>query len=232
MQESSTKDARPSKRRSSQQENNQQHNATTIGDLCPSVSNQRRVSDRRRSSSSFSSSSSSSSSSSPSHRKSPPRPTFRPKSSMDDLTWKRQVDEFIARTTQPKPSTPIPLFPSQPVPLLSLRPRFIPPPPQQYQQKQKPMNSRFPSNSQRPRQASNAPVKHPPPPPVVNKSPPVPSKPVEQPSTSTIATNQSSDTLKDEDENKLLEFDEPSDVVDTFAFIDDALLETDLLELM
>jgi hypothetical protein len=56
---------------------------------------------------------------------------------------------------------------------------------------------------------------------------PTPSKPVEQVAPPPVITSQ------EEDENRLLEFDEPSDVVDTFALIDEALLETDdLLELM
>jgi hypothetical protein len=135
---------------------------------------------------------------------------------MNDSAWKKEVDEFLAKTTQPK-LTVLP----KPVPLLSLRPRYIPPllPPPLPQ----PMVPRY-----RPRQRPSVAITRPLAP--VITPPQVPSKPVEQvPS----PPAQSSTILKDEDENKLLELDEFTDIVDTFAFIDEALLETnDFLELI
>jgi hypothetical protein len=54
-------------------------------------------------------------------------------------------------------------------------------------------------------------------------------KPIEQIPSNTTENNISNE----EDENLLLKLNEPSDVVDTFALIDEALLEADhLLELM
>ncbi|CAF1124354.1 unnamed protein product [Rotaria sordida] len=237
--ESSINDSPPSKRVSSQQENNHYHNATattttttTIGDLCSPTSNSRRTRDhhhhRHRSSSSSSSSS---------QRKSSPRKTYSLKSSMDDSTWKKEVDEFLAKT-KPKIPLPSPIMPCQPVPLLSLRPRYIPPPPPPppSQQQQKPMIPRHPPPSQRPRQPSSSSVANKQPvQPVVNNSSPVPSKPPEQiPSSNNNKPPIQSLTISnDEDENRLLELDEPTDVVDTFALIDEALFEADhLLELM
>ncbi|CAF3506889.1 unnamed protein product [Rotaria socialis] len=237
--ESSVNDDPPLKRRSGQQENNNNnnnnkhhhhHNTATIDDLCLQPSNPRRKSDRhrRRSSSSSSSGSSSSSSSSPSQRKSPPRVNYSTKLSMDDSAWKRQVDEFLAKTTQPKPF--VPSIPSsfQPVPLLSLRPRFIPP----LLSLHRPTTPRYSSIPQRPRQTPKVSIQRPPPP-AVNNLPPVLSKPVEPTPVNKTSPIQPSTILNDEDENKLLELDEPTDVVDTFAFIDEALFETDdLVELM
>ncbi|CAF2041088.1 unnamed protein product [Rotaria magnacalcarata] len=233
--ESSINNDPPLKRRSGQQENNNNnnnkhhhhHNTTTIGDLCLQPSNPRRISDRHRRRSSSSSSGSSSSSSPPSQRKSPPRVNYSTKLSMDDSAWKRQVDEFLAKTTQPKPFVPSIPISSQPVPLLSLRPRFIPP-----LLPHRPITPRYPSIPQRPRQPPKVSIQRPPPP-VVNNLPPILSKPVEPTPIDKTSPIQPSTILNDEDENKLLELDEPTDVVDTFAFIDEALFETDdLVELM
>ncbi|CAF2389470.1 unnamed protein product [Rotaria sp. Silwood2] len=247
--ESSVNDSPPSKRLSSQQENNHYHNAattTTIGDLCSPSSNSRRTYDRYHHRHRSSSSSSSSS-----QRKSSPRSTYPLTSSMDDSTWKKEVDEFLAKTTQPKNFLPSITMPCQPVSLLSLRPRYIPPPLLPQQQQQKPMIPRQPPPSQRPRQPSSVAYKQSAPP-VVNNFSPVPSKPTEQiPSkpteqiplkpTEQIPPNnnnppvQSPTILKEEEdeEDKLLEPDGSTDVVDTFAFIDEALFDADhLLELM
>lgn len=130
---------------------------------------------------------------------------------MNDSTWKKEVDEFLAKTTQPKP-----------VPLLSLRPRFVPPP----VQRQPPPPPLMPRAQ--PRQPLTVPAKRPSapvitPPEVLTKAP-EPAAP-----TPTLATINS----KEEDENRLLGLNEPTDVVDTFALIDEVLLETDdFLELM
>ncbi len=191
-------DSPPSKRLSSQQD----HNSTTIGDLFSPPPSPRRPHTRhhrrRRSSSSPSPPPL------PPQRKSPLRQTYSTISSMNESAWKREVDEFLAKTTQPKPQ----VLP-KPVPLLSLRPRYIPPliPPPLMPRHQSPSSIRI-----------NRPST-----PVIIPSE-IPTKPVEQ----VVSIPAPSPTnSKDEDENRLLGLDEPTDVVDTFALIDEALLETD-----
>lgn len=140
---------------------------------------------------------------------------------MNDSTWKKEVDDFLAKTTQPKP-----------VPLLSVRPRFAPPP----VQRQPPP---APPRMLRPqlRQPTSVPNKRPSaplvttPPEVSKKPPEVSIKPPEPvPPTPEAAPMINS---KEEDENRLLGLDEPTDVVDAFALIDEVLLETDdFFELM
>jgi hypothetical protein len=201
--EQSINDSPPAKRLSSQQENN---NTRTIGDLCspPSRRTHERHRRRRRSSSS--------------QRKSPSRPTYSSPSSMNPSAWNKEVDEFLAKTKLPLPTTSV--LP-KPVPLLSLRPRYIPPP-------QQPHIPRHPPPLQRPRQPSTVAIQRPLAP-VINPS----SKPIEN-TPSNIPSSAPSPTIsKNDDENLLLESDELTDVVDTFALIDEALLEADhLLELM
>jgi hypothetical protein len=122
---------------------------------------------------------------------------------MNEFAWKRQVDEFLAKTTQPKPQVI-----AKPVPLLSLRPRYVPPP--------------VPQPLMPPQQSQPVRIKRPAP--SVTTPAEVPTKPVEQaPSVPALQRNNS----KDDDENHLLGLDEPTDVVDTFALIDEVLLETD-----
>jgi len=139
---------------------------------------------------------------------------------MNESAWKREVDEFLAKTTQPKP-----IVLPKPVPLLSLRPRYIPPPiPQQ------PMVPRHRPPSQRPPSVA---IKEPLAP-VITPSQ-IPSKPIEQVPLNDVPTVQLSTISKEEeDENLLLKLNEPTDVVDTCALIDEALLEIDdhFLELM
>jgi len=133
---------------------------------------------------------------------------------MNESAWKRSVDEFLAKTTQPKITVP-----PKPVPLLSLRPRYIPPP-----VLQQPM-----IRQHRPRQPSTVAIKRPLAPVITP-----PSKPIEQVPPTNVPPAPSSPILSNEDEeNQLLQLDEPTDVVDTFALIDEALFETDqFLELM
>jgi hypothetical protein len=217
-------DSPPSKRLSTtsiQQENN--HPRTTIGDLCSPPSNSHRTHNhyhqrppRRRRSSSSSSSSSSPERKSPS-RQNPSIPSS--SSSMNELDWKNEVDKFLARTVQPNQRLPMPQFLPQPVPLLSLRPRYRPPPPPPVIHRHPPPPSQQP-RIQRPRQPLS----------IVPKRPvaPVITPPIEQPPpnniSSVIIPNDD-----DDDENELLK----TDVVDTFALIDEALFEADhLLELM
>ncbi len=198
---------------------NHHHTSATIGDLCSPPSSPRRTYNRhhrrRRSSPSRSPSRSLSSSPSPPplHKKSP-RQTFSSTSSMNESAWKRSVDEFLAKTTQPK----ITVLP-KPVPLLSLRPRYIPPlVPQQ------PM-----VRHHRPRQPPTVAIKRPLAPVITP-----PSKPIEQVPSNNIPPAPSPPILsKEDEENQLLQLDELTDVVDTFALIDEALLEADqFLELM
>lgn len=113
------------------------------------------------------------------------------------------------------------------MPLLSVRPHYTPPSVPQQSIASRP----------RPRQ----PTSHP-----NNKRPfvpvSIPAKPVERPVTppppSTPAAPEPTPIqrpviVRDEEEDRLLESDEPTDVVDTFALIDEVLLEADnLLELM
>jgi hypothetical protein len=148
---------------------------------------------------------------------------------MNDSAWKREVDEFLAKTTQPKPllsliTVPPPSQP-QPVPLLSLRPRFIPP------LLQSPQQTIIPRQP-RPRQPVSVVQKRPSAPTVIR-----PSKPIEQtppPPPPPPAPIQSSKISKEQqDEDELLQLNEPTDIVDTFALIDEALLDDDsFLELM
>jgi hypothetical protein len=136
---------------------------------------------------------------------------------MNESAWKREVDEFLAKTTQPKP-----IALPKPVPLLSLRPRYIPPPvPQQPPPLMGPRH--------RPRQPRSVTAKRPLAPVITP-----PSKPIEQVSSNNVlpAPSLPVPSKEEEDENQLLELDEPTDVVDTFALIDEALIEADLLELM
>ncbi|CAF5131934.1 unnamed protein product, partial [Rotaria sp. Silwood1] len=46
--------------------------------------------------------------------------TYSLTSSMDDSTWKKEVDEFLAKTTQPKTFIPSNTMPCQPVYIMSL----------------------------------------------------------------------------------------------------------------
>ena len=191
-----TNDSPPSKRLSSQQE----HNSTTIGDLFSPPTSPRRSHTRhhrrRRSSPSLSPSP-------PPLRKSPLRQTYSATPTMNESAWKRQVDEFLAKTTQPRPQV-IP----KPVPLLSLRPRYVPPP--------------APQPLMPPQQSAPVRIKRPAPP--VTTPAEVPTKAVEP---TPPAPTQQPNNSKDDDENRLLGLDEPTDVVDTFALIDEVLLETD-----
>lgn len=255
--ESSTNYSPPSKRLSTQQKNNYSHSTGTIGDLCSPPKAHRPRRRRRPSSSSSSCSSSSSSSLTSSQKDSSPRQTYTPNSSMDDLTWKKEVDKFLAKTSQPKHFSPSNPVLSQPVPLLSLRPTYIPPLLPLSQHK-RPSTPRHQPPFQRPRQSlsnfnkrSSAPVVSGPSSQVQAQAQPktnepirnqsidqVPAKPIVEASSISVEklpsndtpTIQSSAMLQDE-ENELLELDEPTDVVDTFALIDEALFETDF-ELM
>ena len=210
-----TNDSPPLKRLSSQQESNHHHhhNSTTIGDLCSPPPSPRRSHTRhqrrRRSSSSLSPSPP------PLQRKVPLRQTYSATSSMNESAWKREVDEFLAKTTQPKL-----------VPLLSLRPRYIPPPQQAPPPPPQPLMPRH-----RPRQPPSVAIKRPVAP--VKIPPEVPAKPVEQVVSTpapTPAPAPTSNTSKEDDEDRLLE---STDIGDTFALIDEVLLETgDLLELL
>lgn len=142
---------------------------------------------------------------------------------MNEFAWNKQVDEFLAKTSQPKTNfVPAP----RPPPLFSVRPRYAPPPQQSGPPRPRPRqpnsfsnnNKRPPAPVAKPSKPVERPVTPSPPP------PPKPTPPVPVPAPATIS--------KDDDENKLLETEEPTDVVDTFALIDEALFETDLLELM
>jgi hypothetical protein len=142
---------------------------------------------------------------------------------MNDSTWKKEVDEFLAKTTQPKL-----------VPLLSLRPRFIPP---LLQPQSRPLPLPLMPRHYRPRQPPPAAIKRPPLAPVITP-PEVSIKPAEPIASSPTPSSTNS---KDEDENRLLGLNDPTDViindstdvVNTFAAIDEILLETDdFFELM
>ena len=204
-------DLLPSKRLSSEHDiNRHQNSTTTIGELCSPPTSPRRTHShhrrrRRRSSPSPSPP--------PLQRKSPLRQTYSATpSTMNDFTWKKEVDEFLAKTTQPKP-----------VPLLSLRPRFVPSP---IQRQPPPLMPRA-----QPRQPSAVPIKRPSAPVIVRPEVPTTKAPEPVAPTPPIQTTINS---KDDDENRLLGLNEPTDVVDAFALIDEVLLETDddFLELM
>jgi hypothetical protein len=155
-------------------------------------------------------------------------------SSINDTNRKKQVDELVTKTPQSKSGSPTTITgPS----LSPVRPRFTPQPivpPSALQPSTRTSRSRQPPS-------------------VVLKQPLVPitapprtsTKTIEQISSKIVEQNisppppKSTVELKtlimtnEEDENELLELNESSDVVDTFALIDEALLEADhLLELM
>jgi hypothetical protein len=156
---------------------------------------------------------------------------------MNQSDWKKEVDQFLAKTVQPKKLPQTSNVSRQPMPLLSLRPRYVPPmqqrmiayrppppPPLMGQQRMRPApvvsHIRYAASSVstfvKPIEAVPSKI-------IENKIsvPPL----VHQP----LPTN----TTDVDDENQLLELDEPTDVVDTFALIDEALIEADnLLELM
>lgn len=140
---------------------------------------------------------------------------------MNEFAWNKQVDEFLAKTSQPKANF---VQAVRPPSLFSVRPRYAPPLQQSGPPRPRPRQPNSFSNNKRPpapiAKPVERPVTAPPPPPPAPK--PTPSVPAPEPAV----------IAKDDDENKLLETDEPTDVVDTFALIDEALFETDLLELM
>jgi len=158
-------------------------------------------------------------------------------SSIRDKNWEKQTNEFIAKTGQRKNSSSTTTTTVQFESVLSsvVRPRFTPqpivaPPLQQPSTK-----------TPRLRQPPSVVIKRP----VISVAVPsqTSTKPIEQiPSNTTennasplkpTVENQTSNISNEEDENLLLKLNEPSDVVDTFALIDEALLEADhLLELM
>ena len=212
-------DAQPAKRPStSSQPEGAQHTRATIGDLCSPPSSSRRTSTRQHQRHS------------PPPRKSSPRQTRHSPNesetsypSMNASDWKQEVDRFLAKTTQPKRPLPTSIVLPQPVSHLPLATRF--PRPQQMRAPPPPPVRSAPM--QRPRPAlpppviAQSPVKPPSLPTPVSKIIPAPLPP--PPPTSSI----------EDDESRLLEMDEPTDVVDTFAMIDEILLEADhLLDLM
>jgi len=158
-------------------------------------------------------------------------------SSIRDKNWEKQTNEFIAKTGQRKTSSSTTTTTVQSESVFSsvVRPRFTPqpivaPPSQQPSTK-----------TPRLRQPPSVVIKRP----VISVAVPsqTSTKPIEQiPSNTTennvsrlkpTVENQTSNIFNEEDENILLKLNEPSDVVDTFALIDEALLEADhLLELM
>ncbi len=157
-------------------------------------------------------------------------------SSIRDKNWEKQTNEFIAKTGQRKnSSSTTTTVQSESVFSSVVRPRFTPqpivPPPLQQPSTKTP----------RLRQPPSVVIKRP----IVSVAVPsqTSTKPIEQIPSNTTANNvspwkptvehQTSNIFNEEDENLLLKLNEPSDVVDTFALIDEALLEADhLLELM
>jgi len=162
-------------------------------------------------------------------------------SSIRDKNKERLTHESIAKNIKQKNSSPTTSAPSQSVLPSSGRPRFAPQPITPPSPLQQSLSSTITKVS-RPRQ----------PPSVVVKQPSVPvtvpsrasTKPIEQvpsnitknnasSSSKSAVEHQTSNITNEEDENQLLDLNESADVVDTFAFIDEALLEADhLLELM
>ena len=213
-------DAQVAKRPSmSSQSQDGQHGRATIGDLYSPPSSSHRTSTRQHQRRS------------PPPRKSSPRQTRHSPNrsessypSMNASDWKQEVDRFLAKTAQPKRPLPTSVVLPQPMSLMPLATRF--PRPQQVRAPLPPFRSApiqrlrppplSPAIAQSPVKPSSLPIQ-------ANKiiSAPPPSPP--PPLTSSI----------DDDERQLLEMDEPTDVVDTFAMIDEILLEADhLLDLL
>ncbi|CAF1204585.1 unnamed protein product [Adineta steineri] len=142
-------------------------------------------------------------------------------SSVRDKNRDKQTDDRITKNVQQKNSSPQ----SESVVSSTTRPRFIPQP-------------ILPPSSHQSRQTPSVAIKRPPAP-VTATTSQKSSEPIQQisqnhvvPSNSTVE-NKISNTINEEDEKQLLITTDPSDVVDTFALIDEALLEADhLLELM
>jgi len=162
-------------------------------------------------------------------------------SSIRNKNWEKEADKAIAKTAQRKHSSPTTPVPPQPVLPSSVRPRFIP----------QPITPPPPPSLQQPSTTTRAARARQPPSVVIKRSlvpvttPSQPStKPIEQVSSNINENNalsssqstveyQTSNTPNEDDENQLLKLNESADVVDTFALIDEALLEADhLLELM
>jgi len=186
-----------------------------------------------------------------SQHQSPPRQTV---SSVDVFTKsspssrnknrEKQTDELIAKNAQPKSSSPTTPVPSQSVPPSSVRPRFIPQPitPPSPLQRPPTISTTITTGAPRPRQPASVVIKQP----LVPVAAPsqTSTKAIEQVSSNVTENNarssskstiehQTPNTPNEEDENQLLKLNESADIVDTFALIDEALLEADhLLELM
>jgi hypothetical protein len=164
-------------------------------------------------------------------------------SSIRDKNREKQTDKSIAKNVQQKKSSPTISAPSQSVLPSSVRPRFTP----------QPITPPSPLQQQPPSSTITRAPRLRQPPSVIVKQASVPvtapsrtsTKPIEQVPSNITKNNASSSSSKsavehqtsnipnEEDENQLLDLNESADVVDTFAFIDEALLEADhLLELM
>ncbi len=143
-------------------------------------------------------------------------------SSIRDKNWEKQTNEFIAKTGQRKNSSTTTTVQSESVSSSVVRPRFTPQP------IVAPALEQPSTKTPRLRQPPSVVIKRP----VISVAVPshqTSTKPIEQIPSNTTENNISNE----EDENLLLKLNEPSDVVDTFALIDEALLEADhLLELM
>ncbi len=138
-------------------------------------------------------------------------------SSIRNKNWEKPADEFIVKNAQQKNPS------SQPAPSSSERPRFTPQLITGPSLQPLPSSSTTTSKAPRLRQ----------PPSVAIKRPLIPVTTPSPTSTKSTIEHQPSNTPNEEDENQLLKLNESADIVDTFALIDEALLEADhLLELM
>jgi len=162
-------------------------------------------------------------------------------SSIRDKNREKKTDEFIAKNVQQKNSSSTKSALSQSVLPSSVRPRFTPQPITPPSPLQQPPSSTI-TRPPRPRQLPSVVIKRPSVP--VTAPSRTSTKPIEQVpsnitknnasiSSKSTVEHQTSNIPNEEDENQLLKFNESADIVDTFAFIDEALLEADhLLELM
>ncbi len=166
-------------------------------------------------------------------------PSSSSSSSVRDKNLEKQADKFTAKGAQQKNSSSTTTVPHQSVLPSSVRPRFTPQP-IVAPSSQPPSSIKTTTTTPRSRQLPS----------VVIKRPLVPVTAPSQTSTKRIehvssssnaATSSSKSTVErqtpsitnEEDENQLLKLNETTDVVDTFALIDEALLEADqFLELM
>ncbi|CAF0760667.1 unnamed protein product [Rotaria sp. Silwood1] len=157
--------------------------------------------------------------------------------SSHDKNSEKQTEKFGVKISERKNSSSITMVPGQPVASSSVRPRFTP---QTIVSSSLQLSSSTKTNTRLSGQPTSVAIKRPLAPMMTSETStksiePMALNVIGNKNSPSIQTNepQSSNISNQDDENKLLKPTESSDVVDTFALIDEALLEADhLLELL